>query len=111
MLYSRLIIVILFIVSFGLAEVYTDRLRIYIDTAVSDFRIDQKTGFSNDSELNTMMSRIGATKLKQWLPMPVLRTGTAISTLIGTTPCFLKSQKVPLRNFQGNILSEQCRSC
>ena len=48
MLYSRLIIVILFIVSFGLAEVYTDRLRIYIDNAVNDFRIDQKTGFSNN---------------------------------------------------------------
>ena len=45
MLYSRLIIVILFIVSFGLAEVYTDRLRIYIDNAVNDFRIDQKQVF------------------------------------------------------------------
>ena len=68
MLYSRLIIAILFTVSYGLAEVYTDRMRIYIDNAVSDFRIDQRTGFSNDSELNTMMSKIGATKLKQWLP-------------------------------------------
>ena len=68
MRYGRLIIATLFIVSYGLSEVYNDRLRIYISNTVNDFRIDPKTGFSNDSELNTMMSRVGATKLKQWLP-------------------------------------------
>ena len=68
MRYSRLTFAILFIVSYGLSEVYNDRLRIYINNTVSDFRIDQKTGFSNKSDLNAMMSRIGATKLKQWLP-------------------------------------------
>ena len=68
MIIKKILVLALVLQSITLSEVYNDRLRIYIDNSVHDFSVDEKIGLSNNIELNRMMEKSGATKIRQWLP-------------------------------------------
>ena len=88
MINKRILVLALILQSITLSEVYNDRLRIYIDNSAHDFSVDEKTGLSNNIELNRMMEKLGAVKLKQWLSnaRPTDRDGdTCNSWTLNTT--------------------------
>ena len=50
------------------ADIYNDRILIYIDNSIRDFQIDENSGKVNLEDLNNEMVKIGAVEIFQWLP-------------------------------------------
>jgi len=51
-----------------LSETYNDRIRIYIDNSIKNFKVDGTGNLSNNDELNSLMVNRGVEKIEQWLP-------------------------------------------
>ncbi len=66
-MHRKLIYVILFF-SVLFCETYNDRLRIYIDNAFKDFKVEKGKNLSNNKELNDLMIKYRVYKIEQWLP-------------------------------------------
>ena len=50
------------------SETYKDRIRIYIDNSVKNFKIDDSGTLSNNDELNRFFLDHKVNKIEQWLP-------------------------------------------
>ena len=66
---KKILIIIQFILLHSLhAEIYQDRILVYIDNSIEDFDLNEDLFRTNLKDLNELMDIIGATGITKWLP-------------------------------------------
>ena len=66
---KKILIIIQFILLHSLhAEIYQDRILVYIDNSIEDFDLNEGLFRTNLKDLNELMDIIGATGITKWLP-------------------------------------------
>jgi len=58
----------LYFVSSIHGDIYSDRILVYIDNSIANFKIDENTGRTNLEELNQKLDDLAVDKIQQWLP-------------------------------------------